>query len=65
MKTKIRIENMFVVLLSITALTMTLMLIESRINPHPDNYAICNYTSPGPGQICVAPAQINLAAVFR
>ncbi|CAI8777456.1 hypothetical protein EMIT0P253_10281 [Pseudomonas sp. IT-P253] len=65
MKTKIRIENMFVVLLSVTALTMTLTLIEARINPHPENAAICNYTTPGPGQLCVAPSQINLAAVFR
>ena len=65
MKTKIRIENMFVVLLSITAVAMTLTVLESRINPHPNNYAMCNYTAPGPGQLCVAPSQINLAAVFR
>lgn len=66
MKTKIRTENMFVVLLSITALAMTLTLIESRINRHPsNNYAICNYASPGPGQLCITPSQINLTGLFH
>ena len=65
MKTKIRIENMFVVLLSATALTMTLTLIEARIHPHRDSTVICNYATPGPGQLCVATSQINLAGMFR
>lgn len=66
MKTKIKTEKTFIILLSVTTLAMMLTLIESRINRHPtNNYAICNYATPGPGQLCMTPSQINLTGLFH